>query len=164
MRERNLADLAQGDRHAELGLVDSLSGIHVAVRDEIQLKTHRAGRVRIRQRIAVPVSGRGVAEIVRFVSDGASMIVRRIPDLSQGQGAEAAGQSRIGKASACCLAGVLGADLVLKTVHRGEPVANFGRALDAPARAAVEELKVAAAAGLQSAAQRAVPGGLGENN
>ena len=163
MRERNLADLAQGDRHSELGLVDSLSGIHVAVRDQIQLKTHRAGRVRIRQRIAVPVAGRGVAEIVRLVSDGAGVIVRRIPDLAHGQGAEAAGQSRIGKASAW-LAGVLGGDLVLEAVHRGEPLADFGRALDAPAGAAVEVLKVAAAAGLQSAAQRAVPAGFGENN
>ena len=163
MRERDLADIAETDRHAELGLVDPLSGIHAAVRDEIQLKAHRAGRERIRQRAAVPVAGRGVAEIVRRVSDGAGVIVRRIPDLPQGDGAEAAGQSRIGK-SAARLAAVRRADLVLEAVHRGEPVGNLGRALDAPARAAVEVLEVAAAAGLQSAAQRAVPGGLGENN
>ena len=163
MRERKFTYIAQGDAHAELSLVDPLSGIHVAVGDEVQLKTHRAGRVRIRQCVAVPVAGRGVAEIVRLVSDGAGVIVRRIPDLPQGDGAEAAGQSRIGK-SAARLAAVLGADLVLEAVHRGESLAGFGRALDAPARAAVEVLEVAAAAGLQSAAQRAVPGGLGENN
>ena len=163
MRERNLADIAQGDRHAEFGLVDSLSGIHAAVRDEIQLKTHRAGRVRIRQRIAVPVVGRGVAEIVRLVSDGAGVIVRRIPDLTHGNGSKSAGQSRIGKTSAR-LAAVSGADLVLEAVHRGEPFAGLGRALDAPARAAVEKLTIAPAAGMQSAAQRAVPGGFGENN
>ena len=111
----------------------------------------------------MPVAGRGVSEIERVVSDGADGVVGCAPDLPHSEGAEAAGQSRIGEASAW-LAGVLGADLVLEAVHCGQPVGNLRRALDAPARAAVEKLGIAPAAGLQPAAQRAVPRGFGENN
>ena len=53
---------------------------------------------------------------------------------------------------------------MLKLVNCGEPVGNLRRAPEAPAREAVIELGVCATAELQSAAQRAVPGGLGENN
>ena len=113
----------------------------------------------------MPVGGRGVSPIERFVSDGAYRVVGCAPDLSQSEGAEAAGQSRIGKSSAW-LAGICGADNVLKLVHRGEPIADFVRAPDAPARAAtrVDKLGIGPVLEQQSAAQRTVPGGFGENN
>ena len=74
-----------------------------------------------------------------------SVIVRRIPDLAHGNGSKPAGKSRIGKTSAR-LAAIGGADLVLEAVHRGQPVGDFRRTLDAPARAAVKVLAICAAA------------------
>ena len=130
---------------------------------QVHLKTHRAGRECIRNCMAVPIAGAGISEVVGFVSDGTDVIVRRIPDLTHGHGSKSAGKSRIGKTSAR-LAAIGGADLVLEAVHRGQPVGNLRRALDAPARAAVKVLAVCAAAGLQSAAQRAIPRSLGKNN
>ena len=111
----------------------------------------------------MPVAGRGVSEIGRLVRNGADVIVRRAPDLAQSKRAEAAGQSDIGQ-TAVRLAGIGSGDRVLELVNCGEPVADFVRAPDAPAREAVKELGVCAAAELQSAAQRAVPAGFGENN
>ena len=163
MSDRDFADLTQSDRHAELGLVNRLAGGLSTVRDEIHLKAHRAGRECIRDCIAVPIAGAGISEVERFVSDGASVIVRRIPDLAHGNGSKPAGKSRIGKTSAR-LAAISGADFVLEAVHCGQPVGDLRRALDAPARAAVKELAVSAAADMQSAAQRAIPTCLGKNN
>ena len=111
----------------------------------------------------MPVAGVGVAEVVGLVSDGTGVVVGRVPDLTQCQRAEAAGQSDIGQASAR-LAGVFGGDLVLEAVDCGQSLGRFGGALDAPARAAVEELGVFSAACLHAAAQRPVPGRLGEDN
>ena len=89
----------------------------------------------------MPIAGAGISEVVRFVSDGADVIVRGIPDMAHGNGSESAGKSRIGKTSGW-LAGIGGADLVLEAVHCGQPVGDLRRALDAPARAAVKELGI----------------------
>ena len=84
------ADLAQSDGHAELGLVNRLAGGLVTVGAEVHLKSYRAGRECIRDCTAVPIAGAGISEVVRFVSDGADVIVRRIPDLTHRNDSESA--------------------------------------------------------------------------
>ena len=48
----------------------------------------------------MPIAGSGVSEVIRFVSDGASVIVSRIPDMTQADRAETAGQPDTGNPSA----------------------------------------------------------------
>ena len=162
MGDGDLADVAERNAQPELHLVDLLAGVLAAVHHQVKLHARRTERVGVGDHAAVAVGGLGIAVGERVVRDRPDRIEGGAPDLTCGDGAEAALEAGVGQSS-FRQAGLGGVDLVFEAVDCGQAVGDLAGALDAPAGAAVGELGVAVVGGHPDT-QGAVPGGFGRNN